>query len=370
MMVLIIVCLICLLSQCGFVIWNIIAIPKMGAIDGQRESVHLSVCIPVRNEERNIEACLESILNQSHVPSEIIIVDDQSTDATKNIIKHYEEKYPALIQYVKGQELPEGWKGKVYACHQLGELATSEWLLFIDADVRLQQDAIEKLTPHLTRQKQGIISGFPRQIVGTWLERLLVPMMAYLIYTHLPIAYVQKSTNPIFAAAHGGFIAIHRHTYNKIGGHETIKDAMVDDMALFKRVKAYHDPALLLKIDRYVYMRMYHTPKEVIEGYAKNSYHGINKNNLLLIGICSYYLFLYLLPVVGLMMNGSVRILSMICIGIAILTKAIVDKVNRLSIIHSLFIAVSSIFVIGLLVYAASQSYVKKGYTWKGRHYE
>lgn len=370
MMLLITICLLCLLFQWAFVSWNIFVIPKMGAIDKKSETVSISICIPVRNEERNIGACLESILTQSSLPQEIIIVDDQSTDQSKAIIKDYEKNYSTLIRYVEGKKLPKGWKGKVYACHQLGILATSDWLLFMDADVRLQQKAIEKLIPHLTTQKKGIISGFPRQVVGTWLEKLLVPMMSYLIYTHLPIAYVQKSPNPIFAAAHGGFIAIHRHTYDKIGGHKKIKDAMVDDMALFKKVKEYHDPALLLKIDQYVYMRMYHKSHEVIEGYAKNSYYGINKNNVLLIGICSYYVILYVTPFFGLFIDGPVRILSIVCIGLAILTKAIVDKVNRVPIIYSLFIAVSSIFVVGLLVYAASQSYFKKGYTWKGRHYE
>ncbi|NIK11395.1 glycosyltransferase [Alkalibacillus almallahensis] len=354
--------------QLLFVLQNMYFFPKMGGLKADEDiTTSISILIPARNEEGNIRACVESIMAQTVQPIEVLILDDHSTDNTASILESLQQQYPRL-SYWQGASLPEDWKGKVFACHQLSEQAQGDWLLYLDADVRLDQEAIAALEPHLAKQKRGMISGFPKQIVKTQLERLLVTMMQFVILCHLPVRQIKQSSDARFAAAHGGFVAINRKTYDQIGGHEAIKDAMVDDMALMKRVKDAEAPAQLLKIDDYVWMRMYHDASDVWQGYMKNIFTGLNRNYLLMFALICLYTMLYLIPVVTLWISG-LHLLSLISLVLAAITKGLIDVWSGVKPWHGLLISVSAALLIMLLVQSAWKSVRKHGYVWKGRRY-
>ncbi|MET3682790.1 glycosyltransferase involved in cell wall biosynthesis [Alkalibacillus flavidus] len=357
-----------LLAQLGFVMYNMRIYPKMGARhDDSHANETVSVLIPARNEADNIEACIQSIERQTVQPVEVFVLDDQSTDDTAVKLKALRARYQRL-SFWQGEQLPDGWKGKVFACHQLAKHAKGDWLLFIDADVRLDERALEALTPHLHTQQRGIISGFPKQIVKTQLERFLVTMMQFVILCHLPVRQITRSNDPKFAAAHGGFVAVENHTYNRIGGHESIKDAIVDDMALMKRVKQHSEPAQLLKIDRYVWMRMYHNASDVWRGYMKNIFTGLNRNYLLMIVVVFMYTLLYTLPLVTIWVPEW-RLLSASALWLAIITKLLVDWWSGVRQWHGLGMAISALLMVILLLQSAWTSIRKRGYVWKGRRY-
>ncbi|WP_058305857.1 glycosyltransferase [Gracilibacillus massiliensis] len=364
----VVVMLICcwLMIQLLFVLFNMYVYPKMGSVK-QKGKVSISICIPARNEEANIQACVESALNQTVLPLEVLVLDDHSTDRTGSILARLQQKYTNL-HYWRGASLPNGWKGKVFACHQLAERARGEWLLFIDADVQMSQHTLSNLMPHLIKQKSGIISGFPRQIVKSAIERLLVTMMHFVILCHLPVPLVKKSSESKFSAAHGGFIAIARKTYDRIGGHASIQDAMVDDMTLMKRVKSFREPAQLLKIDKFVAMRMYKGAQDVWQGYLKNIFIGINRNYWLMTSIVIIYATLYLMPLITIWFD-DLFLLSILAITIASITKVIVDWWSGVHHLYGLLFPLSVLLMILLLIQSAWQTTRKKGYLWKGRRY-
>lgn len=109
-------------------------------------------------------------------------------------------------------------------------------------------------------------------MTGTWLERLVVPLMVFTIICHLPIPLVRGSRDPRFVAAHGGFILIHRDSYDSCGGHDAIRSELVDDMALARAVKRSGGTVALMDVTEQVFMRMYHNARQVWNGYRKNIY--------------------------------------------------------------------------------------------------
>ncbi|WP_170126213.1 glycosyltransferase [Paraliobacillus ryukyuensis] len=358
-----------LLFQLGFVCWNLFVFPRLSQqqVPNTQTPIRLSVLIPARDEEANIEACLSSVIQQTQQPYEIIVLNDHSTDNTKKLIRGLANKHQS-IRLVEGKSLPKGWTGKSYACQQLADHASGDWFLFVDADARLEPKAIEQMNPILAKQGAGIVSGFPRQIVGSWLEKLVVPMMMFVILCHLPIYFVKNSKRAMFAAAHGAFITVHQTSYHVIGGHAAIRDSLLDDMSLMKRMKQYGFPATLAKIDRYVYMRMYHTWKDVWFGFQKNIYTGVNRQAIALLLVIAYYLMLYIVPIV-LLFTGANPILVVISYAIAVLTKAIVDYSNGVTLVYSFFLPISVLFVILISFDSFLKSFKKQGYQWKGRSY-
>ncbi|WP_117161755.1 glycosyltransferase family 2 protein [Paraliobacillus sp. X-1268] len=354
--------------QLLFVLWNLATFPSLKkSVKERYASTRLSVLIPARNEERNIKDCLNSVLKQTHLPDEILVLNDHSTDQTKAILEQIMIKQ-SRVKVVEGVALPLGWMGKSFACQQLADHAKGDWLVFLDADARLEKDALEKLLPLVDKQQTGIISGFPRQILGTWMEKLVVTMMQFVIISHLPIRYVQKAKSSLFAAAHGAFILVNKESYQKVGGHEAIKSSMLDDMQLMKRFKLFGYPATLVKIDQVVNMRMYRNAKEVWQGYQKNLFAGLNRNVFLFVIIFSYYTFLYILLWVTLLFGGSF-IYVCVAYGLAVITKIVIDLSNQALTLASFLLPVSVILMLAIATDSLRISYLRRGYVWKGRRY-
>lgn len=338
------------------------------------ELISLSILIPARNEEKRIEACLQSIVDQRLYPKELIILDDHSTDQTRAIVERFAETYP-WIRVQSGQPLKRGWLGKSYACSQLAEAAASDWLLFLDADVRLKRGAVESVYKQLCMQKTGMLSGFPEQKTGTFFEHLVVPMMMFTIGCHLPVKWVRKSKNPAFAAAHGGFIAIEKNCYHDIGGHEAIKDSLVDDMALARRVKEKGFPFTLASIHPFVYMRMYESGQEVWEGFRKNLFPGVNRSIALLSSVFCLYTLLYLVPVICFMialfqLDVLSICLAILCYGLGVSIKAAIDTENGRTSAMAFLLPVSILSLIAIGFASMKIGLKKEGYEWKGRRYE
>lgn len=160
-----------LLLQLLFARWNAAQLPKLGAAPGARaaqvlsapassRSLRLSVLIPARNEADNIGDCLTSVMASctGSIGAEIIVLDDSSADGTGAIA---EETGGGRVRVLKGRPLPEGWLGKSHACAQLAEAASGDWLLFLDADVRLQQGALQAALSAAEAAGGGMITGFP-----------------------------------------------------------------------------------------------------------------------------------------------------------------------------------------------------------------
>ena len=170
-------------------------------------------------------------------PLEIIVLDDHSEDRTAAYVQSFAERSDSVVRLLQGKPLPEGWMGKSHACAQLAAAASGRWLLFMDADVRLGPQALAAAARGASRQGAGLISGFPRQETGTWMEKLVVSMMMFTILCHLPLRLISRSRDPNFAAANGAFILIEQGSYLAIGGHAAVRESLLDDMELIRFAK-------------------------------------------------------------------------------------------------------------------------------------
>lgn len=234
----------------------------------------VSILIPARNEEINIQECLESCLTQTYTNKEIIVVDDNSTDKTLEVLNGYSDR----IKIINGERLPEGWVGKNWACYQLAQYAKGDYLLFIDADVRLNNYAVESAIAEIVQTNSGLISVFPTQIIKTFSEWLVVPLMNWILLGFLPLISVYKSKNKSFVAANGQFMLWRKEVYKTLGGHYSVKDKTVEDMEFARSCKRNGIKIKTLLGGNLVYCRMYSNLGDAINGFAKNFYQGFNTN--------------------------------------------------------------------------------------------
>ncbi|MCF8260090.1 MAG: glycosyltransferase family 2 protein [Melioribacteraceae bacterium] len=235
----------------------------------------VSVLIPARNEAANIKNCLISIKNQSYKNLEIIVLNDESTDETEAILSEFKSD-ETRFRFINGEAKPEGWIGKNWACHQLGNEANGKFLLFVDADVTLKEHAISQTISAMQKNNLSMLSVFPTQWMNTFGEYLVVPLMNWLLLSFLPLKQVFASNNKSFVAANGQFLLFKKSVYKKLGGHEKVKDKVVEDMEFARAVKNSGEKMMTLLGWNSIYCKMYSGFRESINGFSKNFFPGFN----------------------------------------------------------------------------------------------
>lgn len=234
----------------------------------------VSVLIPARNEESTIAACLQSALNSRGVDLEVIVLDDQSEDRTGAIVGELASQ-DTRVRLLRGTTLPPGWCGKQHACSILAAAAFHPVLCFLDADVRLDPDSLAALASDMETRRVALLSGFPWQQTGTLSERLLIPLMHFILLGFLPIAFMRRSNHPSLSAGCGQLVMVVRDAYRRAGGHSAIRSSRHDGIALpaaFRRAGLRTD---LCDLTNFASCRMYHGTKEVFSGLAKNATEGL-----------------------------------------------------------------------------------------------
>jgi len=229
----------------------------------------VSILVPARNEEKSISACIRSLLAQDYPSFEVLAYDDQSSDATRSILEQIASTQSRLKVLV-GSPPPEGQLGKNWACVQLAQQSQGDLLFFTDADTLHQPQTLHTIVTALTGEQADLLTGFPRQDVHTWGERLLVPFFswAFLCFTPLWLAY--RFRLPALSNAVGQMMLFRREAYKAIGGHESVSSAIIDDLMLARQIKTAGLRWRVVKITDVITCRMYHSSREAINGFAKN----------------------------------------------------------------------------------------------------
>lgn len=339
----------------------------------------ISVCIPARNEAKVIKRCVESILNQDYPYLEVLVLDDHSTDETNSILQQLSNEHPNLT-ILDGAAKPDDWLGKPWACHQLSEAATGDVLVFIDADVWLERNALTKASSQFNQF--DAITVWPQQIVESYWERQIIPHIYYALYTLLPAKYVERDPKwmpqslknklgPEFSAACGQFIAFKKSTYEEIGGHKGIKQHILDDVQLAKKVKKQGFSLRMLSGINTVYCRMYTSYSEIWNGLRKNFLLGFNSTFLfILMGIL--HLITFILPYyafwVGFKSSSSpIIILSSILILIPWIHRMILNHIYKWGIYSAFTHSIGVLWFQLLGIRCLIDSITGKKVAWKGR---
>jgi glycosyltransferase involved in cell wall biosynthesis len=257
------------------------------ALDKSTPSAHVnvSVLIPARNEEQGITQSVIAALASRGVDVEVIVLDDHSTDQTEAIIRSLSRQMSEAddhrLRYESSAELPVGWNGKQHACFQLAKLATHDRLLFLDADVRLAPEAIAQLVAYQNKHSVALLSAFPSQETGTWLEKWIIPMMHYVLLCYLPFSRMRASVSPAYAAGCGQLFLTSRRDYQLAGTHQAIAASRHDGIKLPRLYRHSGLPTDVVDGSSIATCRMYHSAQEVIRGVLKNANEGIANARLI-----------------------------------------------------------------------------------------
>lgn len=223
----------------------------------------LSVIIPARNEEASLGTCLESLVGQSGVDFEIIVVDDQSTDRTRDIAALFNK-----VHVIDAGPLPEGWTGKNNAVATGAREARGRWMLFTDADTIHTPGSLARALTEAKDNKADVLSYSPEQIAVTFWEMAILPVVFAELARQFPPSKVSDPNSPE-AAANGQFILIRRDVYEAVGGHAAVSSAILEDVALARRIKAA-GYKLRFRYSESVRTRMYRNFTQLREGWTKN----------------------------------------------------------------------------------------------------
>lgn len=282
----------------------------------------VSVCIPARNEESNIDVLLSALRSQRLQPLEIIVLDDQSEDGTAAVVRRHAGE-DERIRLQQGVALPPGWTGKNWACHQLAGGARGDVLLFVDADVRPSPDAVAHTLRAMRRYHADALSAFPRQQLDSLAAAAVIPVMDLLLYGFLPLPLVHRSRAVSLAAANGQWFAFRRPIYTRIGGHTAVKGEIVEDVALARTVKRVGGRMLLTVGTGSVSCRMYKRVAEIREGFSKNFFAAFGFNTPAFLAVLALLAGVFVLPFF--LLFTSAWPLALVAIGLNLVIRGLLS---------------------------------------------
>lgn len=282
----------------------------------------VTVCIPARNEERNIGTLLTMLRAQTLAPQSILVLDDQSQDATVRIVGEHARE-DARIRLLSGTAPPAGWTGKNWACHQLSEASEGDVLLFVDADVRPSPQAVEHSVATLLSYGADAVSAFPRQLLSGVTAAMIIPVMDVLLYGFLPLPLVFRTRAVSLAAANGQWFAFTREMYRRVGGHAAVRGYIVEDVELARAVKRVGGRLLLASGNGSVDCRMYESAGEIREGFSKNFFAAFGFNTPIFIGVLSMLLAVFVLPFA--LLATSYWKLALVAVGLNVLIRGLLS---------------------------------------------
>jgi glycosyltransferase involved in cell wall biosynthesis len=249
-----------------FTVGNALTMRVSRSKESEPISAPVSILVPMRNEERNVDEVLASLIASTGLSdSEIIVLNDHSEDATETLLNRYSE-----IQLHSGIDLPEGWLGKNFACHQLVTHSSGEYLVFVDADVRLTPSAIASTITYMNSLGWAFISPYPRQIASTFFERLVQPLLQWSWLSSVPLRFAERGKFASMVIANGQFMVIKREAYIAAGGHKAIRHEVLDDLELARLLVKSGFKGGVADGSSIAECRMYQSSSELFSGYTKS----------------------------------------------------------------------------------------------------
>jgi chlorobactene glucosyltransferase len=234
------------------------------------EAPLVSVIVPARNEARNIDACVRSILGTTWPRMEVIVVNDHSSDGTGEIARAVAAT-DARVKVIDNPELLAGWFGKQWACHNGAHVAKGAFMLFTDADTRHGPELLARSMNAMHERHADLFTVAGLQVMGTFWERLLQPQIFGMLLARFGgTERVSRSTNPYSKVANGQFILVRRAAYDRAGGHEAVRGHVAEDMRLAQEwTRLGYSVQMLAGLD-HMSTRMYEGFDEIWRGWGKN----------------------------------------------------------------------------------------------------
>jgi len=350
-------------------ILSLALVPRLSSAPGTRHQAPVvSIIVPARNEERIIERSVRSFLSQEYGALEVIVVNDRSTDATGEILRGIAD--PRLV-VIDGEEPPAGWLGKTWALAEGSRAARGELLLFVDADVIYAPATVAAAVAHMGRGPAAMITFFPRfELHGFW-EHIALPQLLLMAYAVVPAWLSNRTRWRSLALGGGPGILIRRDVCDAVGGHETRKNKVLDDIGLARLVRRAGHRTEVVRVDDLVSLRMYHGGREIIDGFTKNLFSAFSRSYVL---ATLFFLFgfvvnalPYALPFVT---AGFVQRLSIGIVVLISLTRLVLFTSFRYGVLNAL-LGHPLMYAFWTAIYIRSvwQTGFRNEVQWRGRTY-
>jgi hypothetical protein len=331
----------------------------------------VSVLIPARNEEQNIRATLSAVLASHDCDFEVLVLDDHSTDRTAPIVKELAARDPRM-RLESAPPLPAGWCGKQHACHVLAQLARKPLLVFTDADVRLAPDALARMASFMERTDAALASGVPHQELGTFSERLLIPLIHFILLGFLPMHGMRRTRWPSMSAGCGQLFIARRDAYEQCGGHAMLRGSLHDGVKLPRAFRQAGFATDLFDATDLAACRMYHTNADTWRGLGKNAAEGLAAPStilpvtaLLLGGQVLSFVLLALAP----MLSASALTLAAVAAALAYLPRLIAARRFHQPLGGALLHPLGVIALLAIQWDALLRHFAGRPSVWKGRSY-
>lgn len=335
----------------------------------------ISVLIPARNEEQNIKTCLKSVQRQDYPNFEVVVLDDNSTDRTYQIVERIAAK-DKRVRLIKGKPLAPGWAGKPFACYQLAENGKGSWLLFIDADTTCERHMLRSTLKVALDLDLSLLSGFPRQMAESLPEKLALPMMYFFLMTWLPLWWLHRSLGHRPSITIGQFLLFRKDEYWRIGGHGAVKDRIIEDVWLGVETVRHGGRHEAIDLSTVFYCRMYRDVGAMWEGFVKWIYSIAALSPVVIVAMLAAAFVFYMAPFYW-VLNGFLsasaptdwRFIAVFQIGMILLMRWLVERHFRQSLLSTFLhpLGISFWFTAG--VYGLWREIVGLGVRWKERLY-
>jgi glycosyltransferase involved in cell wall biosynthesis len=346
----------------------------------------ISVIIPAFNERLNIYSCVHSVLTSTTLPAgslDVWVVDDRSTDDTLEILESYnQQQRDPRLNLIKGNDLPplQPWSGKNWACYQAAEQAKGEYLLFIDADVRLEPGAIEALLYTAKTQHVDLLNFIPGINCGSSMEWIVQPLMFINLLISLT-SWNVKNPKSDTAYALGAIMLFNRSVYLQIGGHHAVASQIAEDVALARLIKNGGFQLAYRFGSQFASLRMYNTWHSLWEGWTKILYVGAQRNAFMIILLAVVMVVVYTLPWLLILMlvvhKEAVSyapyemLIASICLFLAILSHYFLRQCAGQILNHSSrywwLSGLGGLLIALMAIVSIVKTETGWGWTWRGR---
>ncbi len=351
---------------------------KTPAVDSKipKNAPTVSILIPARNEEGKIAKCLETLCKQDYPYFEILVLDDNSTDSTAVIVKRLADINKRL-RLIQGAPLAAGWSGKNYACYQLAKEAKGDWLLFVDADTIHAPHMLRGVMALALELRTSLLSGFPRQIAETQVMKLFTPTWYFILMAWCPLWFIQNSKRNMPSIAIGQFMLFSKQEYWRIGGHESVKSKVLEDIWLGIEVNKHGGKHIAIDLSDVVFCKMYDDFKGIWHGLTRSVYAVAEISLIGLIFLIFFAFICYLIPFYSLWhvysaASGNILLTAIIIFQIATiyLMRRLSDRrFDNNSIVSVILHPVGILFLVFVVFNAVVRKIAGTGISWKERLY-
>ena len=323
------------------------------------QNLGFSLLVPCRNEAENATDLVTSLRALNHPNYEVIFIDDNSTDSTGDLLRQAIASHPSM-KVISAAQLPDGWKGKPWALSQGLTHATHDYIVTIDADVRLEPHALSAMDAVLQRTGSDFLSPYPRQEAITLSERLIQPLLQWTWMTTVPLRLAMQSSRTSLAVANGQFLLVKKSALISCGGFATIKSSVLDDIDLARALIHGGFRGGVCDGSTIASTRMYTSFSEIRAGYGKSMSTGFGGvfGSLALIFVMAVS---GILPFIGSIAGSAIATASLLMVIASRLVSAIS---SRSLLIDALLHPISALLFIYLLIYS---NLFHSRIMWKGR---